>query len=82
MPDYTVTVRHSDALSFQVSNGRATLTTDWDPADRSLLATEPFLAGLGACTLATSVDHTQQHALDVCGVGVSVSGIPQPGRCG
>jgi uncharacterized OsmC-like protein len=73
MSDYTIQVRHTGALSFQVDNGRATVSTDWGPADGSWLATELFLAGLGACMLATLVDYAQQNGMDVTGAGVSVS---------
>ncbi|WP_169747836.1 OsmC family protein [Pseudonocardia acaciae] len=73
MSDYTVRARHTGALSFEVSNGRATLGTEWNPADGSWLATELFLAGVGACMLATLVDYAQHNNIDVTGAGVTVS---------
>ncbi|HEY6738678.1 MAG TPA: OsmC family protein [Actinopolymorphaceae bacterium] len=73
MSDYAVNVTHTGGLSFEVSNGRTTLATDWDPQDQSWLATELFLASLGACMLATLVDYAQTHDLDVRGATVEVT---------
>ncbi|GGS29577.1 OsmC family protein [Actinokineospora fastidiosa] len=73
MSDYTVDVRHSGALSFEVDNGRTSLTTEWGPEEGSWLATELFLAGLGACMLATMVDYAQTNGIDVSGADVRVT---------
>jgi uncharacterized OsmC-like protein len=73
MSDYKVTIRHNDELSFTVDNGRATIATEWNPAPGAYLATELFLAGLGACMLATLVDYAQTNGIKVDGASVEVS---------
>lgn len=71
--DYVVTARHTGDLTFTTSNGRTTVRTEWNPADGAWLATELFLSGLGACMLATLVDHGQRHGIDVEGATVRVA---------
>lgn len=73
MSDYSVTVEHTTGLSFTVGNGRSTLSTEWQPDDGSWLATELFLAGIGACMLATLTSYAQTNGIDVTGAGVEVS---------
>ncbi|MFI7442876.1 OsmC family protein [Nonomuraea indica] len=73
MSDYLVQVRHADGLSLNITNGRTDLTTAWNPEDGSWLATELFLAGLGACMLATLMSYAQTNQIDVSGAGVRVT---------
>lgn len=71
--DYVITAAHTGGLTFSTSNGRDTVRTEWNPAAGAWLATELFLSGLGACMLATLVDHGQRHGIDVEGATVRVA---------
>ncbi|MCQ0025503.1 OsmC family protein [Streptomyces somaliensis DSM 40738] len=70
--DYTVTVRHSGTMDLTASNGRSEVDLAWGPEPGRWMATELFLAGLGACMLATMADYAQSNGLPVEGASVRV----------
>lgn len=70
--DYTVTVRHSGTMDLTASNGRSEVDLAWGPEPGRWMATELFLAGVGACMLATMADYARSNGLPVEGASVRV----------
>ena len=69
---YSITARDLGGYSYEISNGNATVRTAWNPGPDNFLATELFLAGLGACMLATLMYAGQTMGLSLTGATVRV----------
>ncbi len=69
---YSITARDLGEFSYEIGNGHATVRTAWNPGPGNFLATELFLAGLGACMLATLMYAGQVMKLDLTGSTVRV----------
>lgn len=72
MSSYSVTARDLGGFSYEISNGRAQIQTAWNREEGKFLATELFLAGLGACMLATLMYSGQFMGLNLTGASVHV----------
>lgn len=60
--------------SFEVSNGRTSVTGAWDPEPGTWMPTELFLGGLAGCMLANAMYHAHVNGIDVTGMSVRVTG--------
>jgi len=68
----SITARDLGDFAYEVGNGRATISTAWNPEEGRFLATELFLAGLGTCMLATMMYTAKVMGLDLSGASVRV----------
>jgi uncharacterized OsmC-like protein len=69
---YSISARDLGGFSYEISNGHTTVRTAWNPGPGNFLATELFLAGLGACMLATLMYAGQVMGLNLAGATVRV----------
>lgn len=72
MSGYQISVRDLGEYSYEIGNGRHTVVTAWHPEQGKFLATELFLAGLGACMLATMMYSASVMGLNLAGAAVRV----------
>jgi uncharacterized OsmC-like protein len=72
MSGYQISVRDLGAYSYEISNGRHVVQTAWHPEEGKFLATELFLAGLGACMLATMMYSASVMGMKLDGAAVRV----------
>lgn len=72
MSGYQVSVRDLGEYSYEISNGRHVVMTGWHPEQGKFLATELFLAGLGACMLATMMYSASVMGMNLAGATVRI----------
>lgn len=72
MSGYQISVRDLGEYSYEITNGRHVVETAWHPEEGKFLATELFLAGLGACMLATMMYSASVMGMNLAGAAVRV----------
>jgi uncharacterized OsmC-like protein len=72
MSGYQISVKDLGSYSYEITNGRGIVHTAWHPEEGRFLATELFLAGLGACMLATMMYSASVMGMNLTGAAVRV----------
>lgn len=72
MSSYSISVKDLGGYSYEISNGLGVVQTAWNPEEGKFLATELFLASLGACMLATMMYTASIMGIDLDGASVRV----------
>ncbi len=72
MSGYQISVKDLGEYSYEITNGRHVVKTAWHPEDGKFLATELFLASIGACMLATMMYSASVMGMNLAGAAVRV----------